>query len=518
MSDKRDIGEPSFWSVDDLTPPMGKQKNKKTVPSAISEEKTCAAEGVRQQNESGYSTAVHAKKGSILVTRDHPGMLLEQVHVSSWPTPYSFFELFRHDALRFLSASFGEAEYEPFFSFMPQYFQLNGKQLRYYLWWRENVRKGILLRPDYSYVLLYIYEILNLPDRIPPAQGVKQLALVWSNYRREYPRLDRYLCEWMADYCMIHGVALPTEYLLPFYGDILQKATLAEFYIDALDQNGLGGRAAYCRAIMEISNTYRFRQSKAINPQNKATFEKHIPGAVTKLIDILLQDEMPEQGEIKHISRDSYAGAVCSYAEKRMLDLSVHPLAIRSDLSRIVTDAVRYSENCVKKGLKLRAGYQSTVLTPKMKGVLDAYFARYFPSAMVEKRVEERKYDEKYDGKRGFSDAEALKIEEASRAVASRLGAVYEEEEIPVSVPKQAKVADKNQSVPEKELKALLSGGYAALCALAAEQGVLAETLVERINAYAVDLYGDILLEQTENGYAIIEDYIEELPDWQEDK
>ena len=85
-------------------------------------------------------------------------------------------------------------------------------------------------------------------------------------------------------------------------------------------------------------------------------------------------------------------------------------------------------------------------------------------------------------------------------------------------MPKQAKEADKNQSVPEKELKALLSGGYAALCALAAEQGVLAETLVERINAYAVDLYGDILLEQTENGYAIIEDYIEELPDWQEDK
>jgi hypothetical protein len=183
-----------------------------------------------------------------------------------------------------------------------------------------------------------------------------------------------------------------------------------------------------------------------------------------------------------------------------------------------VTDAVKYSENCVKKGLQLRAGYQSTVLTPKMKAVLDAYFAKYFPSATVAKRVEERKYDEKYDGKRGLSDVEALKIEEASRQVADRLGAVYTEQEDAVAVINAPAVVSENESgIPKEEIQAVLHGGYAALSALARQRGVLVETLVEKINAYSTELYGDILLEATEDGYAIIEDYIEELPKWEEE-
>ena len=517
MSKERDIGSKDFWSVDDLTPPMGKTTKQTALPKPTVKEEAPKKEAAVKAPSFAYTTAVHPKRGGLLKTYEYPGMLLEKVRVSTWPTPYSFFELFKRDALRFWNAGFGEADYEGFFSFMPQYFQLNGKQLRYYLWWRENLRKGILLRPDYSYVLLYIYEILNLPEQIPPKDGVRQLALVWSNYRKEYPRLDRYMSEWMADYCMIHNLKLPTEYLLPFYGDILQKTSVPEFYIDALDTEDGKGKTAYYRAIMEMSSTYRFRDSKAITPQNKMYFEKHIPGAVTRLIGVLLEGQMPERGDVKRISRDSYAGAVCSYSEKRMLDLTVHPLAIRSDLSRIVTDAVKYSENCVKKGLKLRAGYQSTVLTPKMKAVLDAYFAKYFPSVTVEKRVEERKYDEKYDGKRGFSDIEALKIEEASRQVADRLGAVYAEEteeEVKKETVTMPKSAD---TCPKEEIMAMLHGGYTALSALARQRGVLVETLVEKINAYATELYGDILLEATEDGYAIIEDYIEELPKWEDE-
>ena len=131
--------------------------------------------------------------------------------------------------------------------------------------------------------------------------------------------------------------------------------------------------------------------------------------------------------------------------------------------------------------------------------------------------MEERKYDEKYDGKRGFSDIEALKIEEASRQVADRLGAVYAEE-AEEEVKKETAAAQKSaDTCPKEEILAMLHGGYAALSALARQRGVLVETLVEKINAYATELYGDILLEATEDGYAIIEDYIEELPKWEEE-
>ena len=506
MSDKRDIGTEAFWTVDDLTPPMGKKKNK---PHAKVPDKAVKKEDAPQFS---YTKAVHPTRGGLIATTEKKGMLVQQIRVSSWPTPYSFFEQFRRDAVRFFNACFGEAEFEPFFSFMPQYFQLNGKQLRYYLWWRENIRRGTLLRTDYSYVLLYIYEILNLPDLIAPSEGAKMITLIWASCRRDYPRLDRYLCEWLADYCLIHDVALPTQYLLPFYGEILHKTTLKEFYIDALDTENEGGKRAYYRAIFEMSTNYRFRQSKAITPTNEALFEKHIPAAVTELIGHLMAGNATAiQSEVKRVSRDSYAGAVCTYHEKRMLDLTVHSLAVHCDLSGIVTDATRYSENCLRQALKMRAGYQTTRMTDEMKAVIDNYFAKYLPSAKVTKRVEERMYDEKYDGKKGFSDTEALAIEEASRAVANRLGAVYAEEAEKEIPDQKAKPASTN--VPAEELRAVLGGGYAALLALAAKRGVLPETLVERINAYTTDLYGDILLTASEDGYTVIEDYIEELPD-----
>ncbi len=534
MTDKRDMGNDAFWSVDDLTPPEGKKRN--GLPKALrGSEEVCFSKAdansgtnvninkkTNGKNEAAftYATAVHPKRGGLLETRHQKGMLIEQIGISSWPTPYSFFEQFKRDALRFFDAEFGEEEFEPFFSFMPQFFQLNGKQLRYYLWWRHNLRNGKLLRPDYSYILLYIYEVLNLPEKIDPKDGARQLALIWAKCRKDYPRLDRYLSEWLADYCIIHNVALPTEILMPFYGEILHKTTLKEFYIDALDTKNAGGRMAYYRAILEMSSTYRFRESKAITPQNKKLFEEHIPGAVTALLASILDADMQGlQGQTKRISRDSYAGAVCTYAEKRMLDLVITPLDIRSDLTGIVTDAVRYSENCLRRGLKLRAGFQTTRLTDEMKTVLDGYFAVHFPSASVEKRVQERSYDEKYDAKRGFSEDEAKAIEEASRSIALRLGAVYEEEaekeQKAEMTPKPS--AQSDSAVPQKELSVLLSGGYSALCALANEMGVLPETLVERINAYTTELYGDILLEPASDGYAVIEDYIDELSSFKED-
>lgn len=519
MSEKRDVGNSDFWSVDDLTPPMGKKKNttakkeEKTSPPKLQDTLPKSTQPTFQ-----YTTSVHPQRGGLLFTSARPGQLTEEIRISTWPTPYNFFEQFRFDALRFFDVDFGEEEFEPFFSFMPQYFQLGGKQLRYYLWWRANFRKGIILRPDYSYLLLFIYEVLNLPEKIPPKQGATQLAILWACCRKEYPRLDKYLCDWLADYCMIHNIPLPTEYLMPFYGDILKQTSVREYYIDALDTEQNGGKKAYYRAILEMSCTYRFRESKAITPQNKKQFEQHIPAAVTELLAKLLQnEEKKDVAEAKRVSRDSYAGAVCSYSEKRMIDMTVHPITLHSELTHIVTDAVRYSENCLRRGLKLRAGFQTPHLTEAMKSVIDGYFVRHFPTLTLEKRVQERTMDEKYEGKRGFSDSEALAIEASSRSVAKRLGAVYDEEETAITptVPDTGAETSKND-IPREELKALLAGGYKALCDLAASRGQLIETLVEKVNSYTTELYGDIFLELDGDGYRVIEDYIEEIGDLEE--
>ena len=90
--------------------------------------------------------------------------IIKRVSVSKWQTRYNFYEKFASDAARLWNRTSGECDNVPFFSYIPQYNQLSYTQLKWYLCWREKVRNGVYPRCDYSYILLFIYEILNCPD------------------------------------------------------------------------------------------------------------------------------------------------------------------------------------------------------------------------------------------------------------------------------------------------------------------------------------------------------------------
>jgi len=69
--DKRDIGGDSFWSVDDLTPPMGKKK-RMTEKAIVYDAKEMPVDKKVQNTEKpsfSYTTAVHPKRGGLLASR-----------------------------------------------------------------------------------------------------------------------------------------------------------------------------------------------------------------------------------------------------------------------------------------------------------------------------------------------------------------------------------------------------------------------------------------------------------------
>ena len=62
------------------------------------------------------------------------------------------------------------------------------------------------------------------------------------------------------------------------------------------------------------------------------------------------------------------------------------------------------------------------------------------------------------------------------------------------------------------ELAAFLSlKGARAQREFANAQGMMVDAIVDRINTVAGDMLGDILLEECDDGYAVIEDYLEIL-------
>ena len=65
----------------------------------------------------------------------------------------------------------------------------------WYLWFRELVGKGQYPDTDYSYILLYVYEIINLPHCGDAMERREILLGLWLNYRKRYAQLDSYLPE-----------------------------------------------------------------------------------------------------------------------------------------------------------------------------------------------------------------------------------------------------------------------------------------------------------------------------------
>ena len=131
--------------------------------------------------------AVSTKKTEVIAPAltyqpKHP--LISAVRIYPWRSNFNFYERFCRMAEALCERHGEPCQSVPFFSYMPQYDQMNRSQLDWYLYWRDCVRKGEYLNTDYSYIFLYLFEIINLSDRISPEQGQKMMCDIWCQYRK----------------------------------------------------------------------------------------------------------------------------------------------------------------------------------------------------------------------------------------------------------------------------------------------------------------------------------------------
>ena len=90
------------------------------------------------------------------------------------------------------------------------------------------------------------------------------------------------------------------------------------------------------------------------------------------------------------------------------------------------------------------------------------------------------------------------------------------EDAVPVFIPKASEVTDTPEiSVAlgkySDAVKELSNGRSSALRVIAQSEGLLVEALVDKINEIAVEIIGDILIEDNGDGYTVIEDYADML-------
>ena len=470
------------------------------------------------------------------------GGLIKRVRIMQWPSRYSFYEQFRFDAKRYADVKGHECAEVDFFSYTPQYRQMSKTQLEYYFWWRENARRGVWLPASFSYVLLYVYEIINLRGVIPPEDGVHSLCAVWIAYRDKHKVLDKYLSEWLADYCLINRQPVPREQLAPILPAVLEAATLKEFYMTG-DGDGISAETW-----MDLSSDYHWQKSKfALEEKTANDYKRHMPAAVGYVIE--RRGDLFSGGSMREavVSRDAFCGSLCAHNVKCRIDIEYLSHVRSRELRSTLTEIVKYAENRLRFCLGIKARLRVGGIPDDIKALVDEYFTREFPETAYQTKkaaraanidgVEGNDYDgSMYDALSvGIDPESAAELERASWASTELLTDTEVEVEVDEMTDDAAKEEVKHVETTAPDVGAdngadsasdsifarldedageflrlvMANGDQSAFCR---ERGLYADEVASRINDVASDIIGDIILEAGADGsYTIIEDYIDDI-------
>lgn len=549
-ADGRSRETDDFWDVDALLPPRRLPPRSRntgaeevTVAPAPVDGSVTRAEPIPPPGE---GTVIHPHGAPLAgISGRHPvfpppppeqaplleyepdSALIHRVTVRKPRASHIYYEEFCRTAER-LSARHGtKAEPVPFFSYVPQYNQMTDRQLDWYLSLRDCIRQGVYPATDYSYLLLLSFEIINLGDRADPVQGAETLVRVWKHYREAYPRLDSCLAEWICDYCLIHRLP-PPELTREERAAIMSHCTLREFYV-------AGGKDGYLQALLCFASNYDYRKSKFCTPENLPLFDRVIPAVLSHVTETASGDGKLFSGirmDDSRLQRFAYNGALCASANQRKIEVSYCSFSRSHELRFLVTDIVKYTENRLRAHLGIRSRMTVYSLPTDLRAAIDAECGHLLPpkeTVRKQKPQETPDYEKLYDLPAAPLDpARAAEIERQSWDTARRLIDAFEDGETDADLPMPAPVpAPKPEPEPPAAdpavtdpfapyrafLLALQSGNARDIRTAAAEAGKLPDVLADEINSLSADRFGDILLEDTGDGWRLIEDY----RDWLEE-
>ena len=470
---------------------------------------------------------------------------------------YDFYDSFRKAAILYYDCPGTKSPFVQFYSYMPQYSQLTKPQKDYYFYWRSELRRGNYIKTDYSYLYLYVYEIINLPDVITPNKGIDILCRLWRAYRRDLPRIDLYFSMWVRDYCLVHELECPFSELQDFIFDIIRVADFKEYYFGNLGNNtseGVWTMLAYLSDYDWHRGFYSVVGKDESDPeqaQKAQIYKSLLEGAMRMILpsvwDLCLKET--DSGDFAVASRSAFQNTLCTHSVKCKLVIEYYPLADSSAIREGITAAVRYTENKLRSLFGVKSRIMVKEIPANYRALIDAYFADLIRK--TESRAKSRnipEYEKQYDAPREKLSFEgADEIERQSWDTTFRLCDTEDyieyasaNDSAPVTAQAESTlVADSSEDSAEcyEETSATSSAGICAVAepssltyglgadeiayitSLLSESYVYSgdipeESVVERINEAFADGFGDVIIEPSDDGFAIIEDYREEITEW----
>ena len=149
----------------------------------------------------------------------------------------------------------GNAEYSGYFT---EYQALNYEQLRTYFTWRTNVRRGIVKKTSFSYVFLYIYELIHNVGVKDSRDGFEKLLSIWREYGKYEQKLSKYMVDWVRDYYITNSFDISFQEL------VQQDELLQQYY-------NFSSEESYFDLYAPLSN-YKFKKSAFYSAKTEKIF------------------------------------------------------------------------------------------------------------------------------------------------------------------------------------------------------------------------------------------------------
>ena len=537
FADKREEKD-EFWDLDKLVP----KKKSASLSSFVTKPTVREYSVGLSESEKYKQTDKSADERKLNLTSmcgfdDTPdrvyypeNTLIKSITVRKYKEKYDFYDSFRKAALLYHDCPGEKCEFAQFYSYMPQYSQLTKPQKSYYFYWRSEMRNGRYIRTDYSYLYLYVYEIINLPDVIEPDLGIKLLCRIWKEYRKALPRIDLYFSMWVRDYCLVHELPCPISEIRDIIFDVIRISDFKEYYFTDI---GTSGRDGVWSLIAYLSDYDWHRGFSSIvgTPSQDAEhlrkaelYKNLLEGAMRVILPQVWEACMNEKehGNLVKVSRAAFPNTLCTHSVKCKLDIEYYPLADASDLRAGITAAVRYTENKLRALFGAKSRLSIKYIPMEYKELIDCYFDELIRKTESRiKKKEAPEYERLYDApKEKLSFAGADEIERLSWETTVRLCDTDEyaetDSEIKTVTPEVQDEPKFTENRNDYGLGESEISYIAALCESSkpSVSGIDCEAMVERINEAFSDGFGDVIIEDTGDGFAIIEDYKEEITEW----
>lgn len=523
-----------FWDIKQLIP---KKKNP-AYTTHINQKSTTPVEIIApplstENNEiSGFTVKRYIpphESGSINKPEDFlwqetykpEGSLIHSVNVKKYKPSYNYYSGFANDVAKYSDVKGTCCDFLPFFSYVPQYDQMNERQLNYYLWFRECLRCGRAIKADQGYLLLYVFELINEPTSTP-SLNLQQLMTVFEEYGNEFPSISARLADWICDYGLVHKLPPPAHRS----SAIIKKLRVLKEYFIHLPTDDMERCA---KTLLAYCCSYDYRTSKFYSPQSKELFDKYINGAIEVAVRFYSSDgELLSGAQTGDsvVSRDAFAGALCIANERYRIDISFCSFSRSNELRFIIGDVVKYAENKIRAHIGIKSKMTVYSLSVELRTLIDAYFLNNLPSKRQSKAsVERQEYDVLYDlPKKQLSLSEAARIEADSWSTTAELieafddGSNIEASEYNAIVDTELKSEDAESCDRAGDgdpflqyrpfIDAVLCGDMRTLHELAKGLGKMADGIIDEINEIAYETIGDSLIEDDGNGvYKVVEDY-----------